>query len=283
MRPGAFILAATMLVATAFSTASAQRGGRGGGGGGRNFGQSLGSSTDFYLPPAFRGNPQYDGRFTFARIKYRGFAKFGREGPGWSHDYPDAEENFSKILRDITSINPFVQSGPILGSAIVALDDPQLFKYPVSYMSEPGGWFPNEKELAGFRSYFLKGGFMIFDDFRERRSGDFSNLRVQVAHAFPDAKWIQLTGTEAIFDSFFKIDMKGAIEWPSESAYGADPPTYWAIYERNDPKRRMLMLANVDNDIGETWQWSGSGFVPVAQSNETFKLGVNYIIYALTH
>ena len=104
------------------------------------FNQYFGSSEEFYQPPAYHGNPLYDGRFTFARIKYRGFDHFGPEGPGWSHDYPDAEENFTKILRDISAVNPFVEAGPIVGSALVALDDSTLFKYPVSYMSEPGAW-----------------------------------------------------------------------------------------------------------------------------------------------
>jgi hypothetical protein len=248
------------------------------------FNQYFGSSTDFYQPPAFHGNPTYDGRFTFARIKYRGFEHWsGREGPGWSHDYPDAEENFTKILRDITAVRPFVEEGPIVGSAVVALDDPALFKYPVSYMSEPGGWHPNEVELAGFRSYILKGGFMIFDDFREGWNGnyDWTNLRQVVARALPGAKWIQLNGSEPIFDAFFKIDLKAAIS--STSAYGNNLPTYWAIYQDNDPKKRLMLMANVDNDIGESWQWSGQGFVPIAAANETYKLGVNYVIYALTH
>jgi hypothetical protein len=268
-------VAIASLVVTA--TARAQR--RPGG-----FNRNMGSSDDFYVPPDFQGNPAYDGRFTFARIKYRGFAKFGREGPGWSHDYPRAEENFMRILRDITVVRPFVEQGPIIGSAIIALDDPLLFKYPVSYMSEPGGWFPNDAELAAFRTYVLKGGFMIFDDFREAGwGGDWTNLRMQVARAMPNAKWFQMNGSEPIFDSFFKIDMKSAVSWPSNSAYGQNPPTYWAVYQDNDPKKRLLLMANVDNDIGESWQWSGSGFVPVSLSNETFKLGVNYIIYALTH
>jgi hypothetical protein len=266
----------------AAGSASAQR--RGNGGGGGAFNRYFGSPDDFYQPPDFHGNPPYDGRFTFARIKYRGFEHWsGREGPGWSHDYPDAEENFVKILRDISVVRPFVQAGPILGSAVVALDDPLLFKYPVSYMSEPGGWHPNDKEIAGFRSYFLKGGFMIFDDFREGWGGnyDWTNLRQQVARALPTAKWVQLTGSEPIFDSFFKIDLKVAVS--STSAYGNNLPTYWGIYQDNDPKKRLIMIANVDNDIGESWQWSGTGFTPTLASNETYKLGVNYIMYALTH
>ena len=265
------------LSALAVGALSAQR--RPGGG----FGQYFGGPDEMYQPPDFVGNVPYDGRFTFARIRYKGFDHWaGREGPGWSHDYPDAEENFAKILRDITNVHPFVLQGPMVGSVLVAVDDPLLFKYPVSYMSEPGGWHPSEKEVAAFRSYLLKGGFMIFDDFREGwRGNDWTHLREIVRVAIPSAKWVQLTGGEPIFDSFFKIDLKLTIN--PTSAYGVNPPTYWGVYQDNDPKKRLMIIANVDNDIGESWQWSASGFIPITSSNELYKLGINYIIYALTH
>lgn len=267
------------LAALSASSASAQR--RRGG-----YGQYFGGPDDMYEPPEFAGNVPYDGRFTFARVRYKGFDHWaGREGPGWSHDYPDAEENFAKILRDVTNIRPFVEQGPMVGSVLVSLEDPLIFKYPVSYMSEPGGWHPSAKELANLRAYLLKGGFMIFDDFREGWGGnmDWTALREIFAEVLPKARWVQLSGDEPIFHSFFDIDMKSAVVWPSRSAYGVRPPTYWTIYEDNDPKKRMLVMANVDNDIGESWQWSASGFVPIAQANEIYKLGINYVIYALTH
>jgi hypothetical protein len=270
-------LGAMLLGVMTASAAGAQRRGR------AAYNQFFGGPNDFYVPPAFHGNPAYDGRVTFARIKYRGYQKFGPEGPGWSHDYPDAEENFVKIVRDISAVRPFVDAGPIVGSAIVALDDPLLFKYPVSYMSEPGGWQPNDAEIAGLRNYLLKGGFMIFDDFREdpRRGYDWTVLRQNMLRALPDAKWVELKGTEPIFNCFFNVDLAKAVN--STSAYGIRAPTYWGIYQDNDPKKRLIVIANVDNDIGESWQWSASGFIPIAAANETYKLGVNYWIYALTH
>jgi hypothetical protein len=265
--------AAAVCVGSATADGQRQRGG--------GFNRYFGSAEEFYVPPGFHGNVPYDGRFTFARIKYRGFEHFGPEGPGWSHDYPDGESNFTRILRDVTAVRPFVEQGPMVGSVIVALDDPLLFRYPVAYMSEPGGWHPSDKDIVNLRAYMLKGGFMIFDDFREAGSGDFTNLRLEVARALPGAKWLQLTGKEPIFDSFFKIDLKLAVN--STSSYGMAAPTYWAIFQDNDPKKRLMMIANVDNDIGESWQYSATGFVPIASANEMYKLGVNYVIYALTH
>src|SRR5215510_4117800 len=93
------------------STAGAQRYG--------GYGAACRFSWDdqnYFISPFFRGNPQYDGRVTFARIKYRGSYECGGEGPGWSHDYPRTESHFMRILREITSMRPFVESGPVLGS-----------------------------------------------------------------------------------------------------------------------------------------------------------------------
>ena len=56
-----------------------------------------------------------------------------------------------RIMREITSIRPFVERGPIIGSAIVRLDEPELFGYPIAYLSEPGGWTMSDAELRGLR------------------------------------------------------------------------------------------------------------------------------------
>jgi hypothetical protein len=267
---------AAVALSLAASTADAQRRGN-------NFSRYFGNGDEFYTPRDFAGNFPYDGRVTFVRIKYRGYAHMTGEGPGWAHDYPWGETNFMRILRDISAVRPFVENGPMVGGVILALDDPTIFKYPVSYLSEPGGWQATDKELAAMRTYLLKGGFMIFDDFREGMRGDydFTHLRQLMSVSLPGAKWVQLTGKEAIFDSFFKIDLTAAVS--RETAYGINPPSYWGIYQDNDPKKRLMVIANVDNDIGDSWQWSASGFIPVSASNEMYKLGVNYIIYALTH
>ena len=56
------------------------------------------------------GNVPYDGRFTFARIRFGvglNTGSFGRGRgrgglPPWAHDYPRAERNFMNILRETT-------------------------------------------------------------------------------------------------------------------------------------------------------------------------------------
>ena len=64
---------------------------------------------------------------------------------------------------------------------------------------------------------------------------------------------------------------------------GRDPAIHNAEYEDNDPKKRLQMIINYNTDISQFWEWSGRGLRPVGDTNEAYKLGVNYIIYGLTH
>ena len=49
------------------------------------------------------------------------------------------------------------------------------------------------------------------------------------------------------------------------------------------PQKRMLVVFNFNNDIAEYWEYSDQGYVSIELTNEAFKLGVNYVVYAHTH
>jgi hypothetical protein len=214
---------------------------------------------------------------TFARIKYQGAYECGGEGPGWSHDYPRTEVHFMRIMREITSIRPFVEQGQILGSALVRLDDPLLFSYPIAYLSEPGGWSLSEAELNGLRKYIQRGGFIIFDDIEGDPNPDYRNLMAQWRRAFPKSVPVKLGNDHPIFNCFFNIDLS---KIPSKMR--RVPAEYLGIFEDNDPKKRMLAIIDNYADVGELIEYSDTGFDPVP-SNEAYKLWVNYFVYALTH
>ena len=246
--------------------ASAQRGG--------GYGRYFGDPNEFYMPRSWAGNVKYDGHFTFARIKYRGTGM----GVGWSHDFPRAESHFMRIIRQITAMHPFVEAGPVVGGNIIALDDPALFKYPVAYLSEPGGWLPTDKEVDGLRNYLLKGGFLIVDDFdggsMERDWGQFVD---QMRRVLPAARIAEVSQSHPIFDSFFKVDFQKLVAYRTGGT-----PGYFGVFQDNDPKKRIIVIINYNQDIGDYWEWSDRGF-NIVPSNEAYKLGVNYLIYALTH
>jgi len=236
----------------------------------------LPAAADFEPPDVPYENMPYDGRFTFTRLRFTP----SRWGPGdyawgldlkWNHDYPRSDNHLSKILEATTTIDVALE-----GTDIFALDDPELFRHPVAYVCEPGFWTMTEAEARSLREYMLKGGFVIVDDFR----GDHWYAFVEgLSRVLPDARLVPLEATHPIFDAFFRIDPY-TIPHPY---FAPGPPAYYGVFEDNDPTRRVMLVANYNSDISEYWEWSDTGFIPIDLTNEAYKLGVNYVVYGLTH
>jgi hypothetical protein len=161
------------------------------------------------------------------------------------------------------------------GGNVLDVDDPRLLKFPVAYMSEPGDWNANDREAEALRNYLLKGGIIIFDDFHGR---DLGNLIEQMRHVLPELTFVRMDGSEALFDSFFKIDL-ATLQLPSYRGQ----IEFWGIFEDNDRNKRLLAIAGNDGDLGEFWEFSDTGWAPIDLTNEAYKIGVNYLVYAMTH
>jgi Domain of unknown function (DUF4159) len=236
------------------------------------------ASAQFDAPSgrAYRPDVDYDGRITLVRLRWGGgggrFGFRGGWGSAWNHDYPRAEQNLSMILKELTLLDIRLD-----GNRILTLDDPDLFRYPIAFMWEPGFWALTDREAESFRAYLLKGGFAVFEDFDG--PSQWANFEAQMRRVLPDARFIKLDGTHRIFDAFFAIQDIDAIVHPMSRI----PPHYYGVYEDNDPSKRLMVVANFDNDVPEYWEWSGQGVFPFDASNEAYKLGVNYMIYGLTH
>lgn len=212
-------------------------------------------------------NVPYDGRFTFARIRYAEY-----RSAGWAYDYPAMERNLLTMVSELTTLQPHIR-----GSNIHSFDDPELLKYPIAYLSEPGYWLPSDSEVEGLRTYLARGGFLIVDDFM---LNEWANFERQIRRALPAAEIVRLDGSEAIFDSFYHIESLD-MKYPSRGWRDLQAE-FLGIYEDGDPSKRMMVVINYNNDIGDYMEWSGEGFWPVNISNDAYKLAINYIIYGMT-
>jgi hypothetical protein len=213
-------------------------------------------------------------QITLARLRWGSDLRgYGRGfSSAWNHDFPRAEQHLSMIIKDVTLADIRTDA-----EVIVKLDDPALFNYPIALMWEPGFWNLTDREAESFRAYLQKGGFAIFEDFDGAEQ--WNVFESQMRRVLPDGRLVKLEKSHRIFDSFFRIKDIDAILHPM---YGLKP-SYYGIYEDNDPSRRLMVVANFDNDVPEYWEWSGEGMFPFDTSNEAYKLGVNYVIYAVTH
>ena len=265
------VFAAAMSVAT---VARAQ-----GGGGGFRFG----SLTDCPDPPMTKNVP-YDGQVTFVRLRYKGSPGncYYRGEPSWAHGYgyPEkgtAEMNLMKIVSEISVLRPHIEA-----TNVVAIDDPQLFRYPVAFLVEAGYLTLSEKEVLALRKYLERGGFLIIDDAREdafRGQSGWANMVSMLQLVLPGLHPIDLDVSHPIFHAFFDIPSFDIVR----QFYDQGPPVFRGIFEDNDPKKRLMVMINFNTDVSNFWEYAALGFRPMEESNEAYELGVNYLFYALTH
>jgi len=204
--------------------------------------------------------------FTFVRIQWsgEGYGIFARgNGPLWSHDFPTAEENFYMALHALTAV-PMTFENKIL-----TLADEEIFNYPLLYICEVGYWVPEKLEAEHLQEYVQRGGFLIFDDFRG--GFEWRNFSDQIQRIVAEPP--QLLGLDhPVFHCFFEFQQVG-----DHAPYGRWKPIFYGLY---DQRKRLIGIVNYNNDIGDGWEWPD---VDREFSTEAFKLGINYLIYAMTH
>lgn len=213
-------------------------------------------------------NVQYDGRFTLARIRYEAYG-------GWRADYPTMEHHLSGMLKNITAIDAHVD-----GSNVHDFDDPELLKIPISYLSEPGYWFPSASEVAGLRDYLKKGGFLIVDDFHFQN--EWAVFEAAIRRVQPDGRIQPLDITHPIFNSFFQIESL-KVPYPGRLGERGLMGEFYGIFEDNDLAKRLMVVINYNIDLGDYVEWSDRDVYSLLPTNEAYKFAINYIIYGLTH
>ncbi len=224
---------------------------------------------------------QADYGFRFVRIRYGdtisggggfGGGRRGRGGFGdtWAHDYPTAEQNFYIALKRTTSIH--VEEPHI----VLELDDDRIFEYPMLYLCEPGFWIMNDEQVERLRAYLKRGGFILFDDFRGENQ--WFNLYEQMQRVFPDNEPEEIPPDHPIWNIYYDIDPVAAPSLVSGYVGSTDADSYMAYF---DDKGRMMALANRNQDIGDGWEWPDQNFQDA--STISFQMGINFVLYALTH
>ena len=220
----------------------------------------------------------YDGRLTFVRLRWTG-GSFGAPPVGmgvnmWLHEFPGAEANLMSVLGEFTAVDARTDS-----SLVLTLDDPDLFRYPIAMMWEPGFWVMTDEQAGRLRDYMLKGGFVIFNDFEGRQ---WDNFEAQLRRVLPDAQLITLDGSHPVFNVMFPV---GRVDVPNPANHhlGGLTPQFFGVFEDNDPRGRLMAIVNYDTNLAEFWQLAGTGLLPFEAENHGFQLGINYMIYGMTY
>ena len=117
------------------------------------------------------------------------------------------------------------------------------------------------------------------DDFRTgaylRGPEELDVLRHYLKLAVPERELVRLDITHPIFHNFFDIDTLNM-----KAPYGGFLPEFWGL---SDEHGRLQLIANYNNDIGDFWKYLDEGDKPLADSTRSIRLGIDYIVYAMSH
>ena len=235
--------------------------------------------------------------FTFVRGKYTNYPGSGGPGYGyggvrrqwWETDFDDAERNLLRGLQRYTTM-----AASSKGYKAMSLTDPALFEYPFLYINMKrvplySGNGPNfsPEEAVVLREYMLRGGFVMIDDFWGPEH--WQDFLVELAKIFPDRRPEKLPMDHPIFHCFFDINeikqVPGrGVTWGFGMGFildNADYPT--AVHGVFDDNGRLMMVVNFNTDLGDGWEHTFHEFYPTRYCNAAYKIGINTIIYALSH
>ena len=218
--------------------------------------------------------------FPFRCPEFGGGNFFPIQGWGWATDYPGGDCKFMGAIHRLTGIR--VHPDP----NVMEILDEDLYKFPFVYAVEVGGMYLDQDDADKLRKYLLRGGFMHVDDFWG--PDEFANFEDQIAKVFPDRKMEKLPLSHPVFHTFFEIDEVMQIPNRGNGCNGG--PTWEdgrdqnpAILGISDDAGRLMVLVTYNSDLGDSWEYMDLPCYPVKYSGQAYRMGLNFMIYAMTH
>jgi Domain of unknown function (DUF4159) len=241
--------------------------------------------SNFPLPSDWKVN----GEWAFARLMYPPIAGgYRRRRSGgdwragysnWTIDYPRSDRHLSEAVRRLTRIQTRSVEQP------VNLDDGgEVYNWPWLYGVEVGHWNLTDEQAAKLRDFLRRGGFFMCDDFHGTQ--EWNVFIASMRRVFPDRPIVEIDNADPIFHTLFDLDdryqVPGAQFIRSGRTYEYDgyEPRWRGIY---DDKGRLMVAICHNMDLGDSWEHADNPQYPEKYSALGLRIGVNYIVYAMTH
>ena len=238
--------------------------------------------SDFPLPP----DAAKPAEFVFARLMYPPHPQgmFGFRGGDWRHgitswtnDYPRADRHFTAAVRRLSRVDIRSVEQPVNPD-----DDDDIFNWPFLY-EEGGAMNLTDAQVVKLRDYLKRGGFLILDDaWGTRQQALFEQELQQIMPGYQTA---EIANNDPVFHDVFDLDNRGPIpgQW---SRYGrmymndGYEPHWRGLY---DDKNRLMVALWLNVDTGDSWEWADDPSYPERYSALGMRIGVNHVVYAMTH
>ena len=217
--------------------------------------------------------------WTFARFHYNLNNQFGRfRFQRWAADYPKSDRQFVIGVKRLTRIDARSKEHVIDATT----DD--IYDWPWLYVEDAGAWRLTDEQAARLREYLNRGGFLMVDD----SHGDYEwqIFLAGIRMVFPDRPIENLSDNDVLFHIVYDLDDRvqidgtryiwGRMQYTPDSA----TPVWRGI---RDDKGRIVVAIVHNSDVGDAWEWADSPRYPEHQASVAYRIGVNYIIYGMTH
>jgi hypothetical protein len=215
-------------------------------------------------------------RFRDGRLDWR------EGGTSWTQDYPRADRHFALALRRLTRIDARSVEQP---NNPEDLDD--FFNWPWMVAGEMGDWQLTTAQAKTLREYLLRGGFIYMDDFWGPE--EYARFAESMTRVFPDRPVVEISSDDTIFHAVYDLDeryqvlgqwsLRGGGGWMAQRVVGNNA-RWMGIY---DDRHRLMVAMTFNSDIGDSWEWADDPSYPEKFSALGIRLGVNYVVYAMTH
>lgn len=221
--------------------------------------------------------------WAFARLRYPAVSGYGRRSRrgayySWGIDSPKADRQFVQGVRRLTRIHTRSIE------EVVNLDDDEVYNWPWIYAVEVGHWDLTDEQCKKLRDYLLRGGFLMTDDFHGTQ--EWAQFMSSMQRVFPDRTVVDIPDSDPIFHVIYDLDKK--IQVPGKQflwsgrlyEYDGFVPRWRGVY---DDRGRVVAAFCHNQDNGDAWEWSDAPEYPENFASQAYRLGVNYIVYSMTH
>lgn len=232
--------------------------------------------------PQNRAAQHHEGprEFYFSRVAYSGWGRGFRGRGSWATDYPTADRIFLSFIDRLLSNLDAYES-----EHVVRLDDPDVRRFPFLYALEVGYMALTPEEVEGLRDYLHAGGFLVIDDFWGSRQ--WANFEYEIMQVLPGATIVDLPLDHPLFTTFYEIDelmqvpnIRNGINGYQTFEEDGYVPMTKGIHDENG---RLMVVINWNTDLGDAWEHADNPYYPLKYSTYAYEMGVNMIVYAMSH
>jgi hypothetical protein len=237
------------------------------------------------LPPDWKK----PGEWTFARLMFPGGPLDGYQATGrftgpwqeglslWTQDYPRADRAMANAVRRLTRVD-----ARSVEQAVNPDDGDEIYNWPWIYAVQVGEWGLTEKQAKKLRDYLLRGGFFMADDCHGTEEQAYFEKTMKMV--FPERELVDIPNDDPIFHTFFNLDNRFQIPGADHLRTGHKKDGYVAHWKGiYDDKGRIMVAFSLNSDIGDSWEFLDDPRYPAKFSVLGTQIGVNYVLYAMTH